>query len=273
MSWRATCPPFKSEQPIRSDPTGSRLLLCLFWGLVALLPSCGPAVIGAAASSIDDGGVRTIFPRSVAVEVANAKVAPAVIFFALFGPGDRVDVILEFESPAGSTPRDMTLRGNTNLSGLETLPEGKSHSRAWDFEADLGTTILTRNVLVLVTMKGGAGSVTAEATGDFGNDPPDILEASLPDRAEFEGSVDLKLVLSDSSMDAVDVVVEYNVVGDNPDTGFRVARSAGTPSRLPAEIFAFDTVPTSRGGTEYNFLWESDFSAEPPLDPSELQRR
>ena len=59
------------------------------------------------------------------------------------------------------------------------------------------------------------------------------------------GNIDVKFRLSDSAEDRVDVEVEFDIVGDTPDSGFKLARPAATASDQPTPAFAFaDLRPT-----------------------------
>jgi len=245
--------------PFRSGVGRVVLALALAGGL----SGCG---LGAAALGGGSGGGGSSSDatalRSLAVD--DARTSPARISFVLVDrDADPAEVAL-LVIPAGGTLADAfaaQLAGAPDLSALATSPAGEAHAFDWDFAAQLasgaafapGWTLFVRVTGVLETPVLGTNALLF----DVGNDAPSVVLVQAPPAVESTGNVELDFTIEDSSDDPVGVRVEYDVVGDAPDAGWRLARPAGLPASAPTPDFAFPQFPAAAGGAAGSFVWDS----------------
>jgi len=213
-------------------------------------------------------------------DLGRAACSPALVSFTLADPeSNPTSVRLKFrETGSGGAFVDLeltvgTVGGeviDTNLQGLPTSAAGKTIHKLWDFAAQLGTTAHAVEVLA---------SVPTLATNDsfvVGNDAPEVTlvhDASL----EVSGIVPIGYTVSDTTADVVDILVEFDIVGDGD--GFRPARPAmipppagedpaPTPAATPGDptLVGLESDLTGSQGSLRTFFWDTDFPGADGLD-------
>ena len=213
-------------------------------------------------------------------DLGRAACSPALVSFTLADPeSNPTSVRLGFrEAGSGGAFVDLeltvgTVGGeaiDTNLLGLPTSVAGKPIHKLWDFAAQLGTTAHAVEVLA---------SVPTLATNDsfvVGNDAPvvtPILDAGL----EVSGVVPISFTVSDTTADVVDILVEFDIVGDGD--GFRPARPAmalppagedpaPTPAATPEDptLVGLESDLIGSQGSLRTFFWDTTFPGADGLD-------
>lgn len=261
-----------------------------FGGLVALgsvalaLVSCGSgsAAIGSSGGggsggTVNAGTVGTA-PRVTAANDDNqrALVSPATIRFELTDEeGDPAEVVISFArtddqgNPVGSftpiTQAPLSIPAGAPQLDLNALPTGTGELKVgWDFESDFGGAGFEDNIALQLEVVGGTSPAIVSGIA-VGNDTP-ILSTNFAPPAGIGaedpfGNIDVRFGLSDSGGDRVDVMVEFDVLDDSPDAGFRLARSTSTDSADPTPQFAFSNLQTTADGNVVTFRWDSAFAS------------
>jgi len=213
-------------------------------------------------------------------DLGRAACSPALMSFTLADPeSNPTSVRLGFRAAgSGGAFVDLeltvgTVGGeviDTNLQGLPTSAAGETIHKLWDFAAQLGTTAHAVEVVA---------SVPGLAMNDsfvVGNDAPVVTPIHEPG-LEVSGIVPIAFTVSDTSADVVDILVEFDIVGDAD--GFRPARPAMAPP-LPGEdpdptpaatpddptlVGLESDLPGSQGSTR-TFFWDTNFPGADGLD-------
>ncbi len=212
--------------------------------------SCGAGTAGIVAGTSSGGGGGNS-PSSVSdVSLSETKKSPALIRFQLIdADSDPVSVEVLYRDANGITNPATLVAGmgiDVNLDGLESAPNGFEHKKRWDFMADFGDQDrhpgISIVVQVLVTMAEGESPI-----GEVGNDAPVVSNVSVPTN-EVTGIALVELTVSDSSLDLVDVLVEFDIQEDSPDAGWKPATPASGPG--------IQNIQTDPGGTLVSFFWD-----------------
>lgn len=222
---------------------------------LGVLSGCGAGVIGVIASAGDgDGG----------------SAQPAVAAFGVEDPKEPELTRLHFNLnlPAvvellylipGGAPLPMAHAG----SNPRAFPAG-SHAFSWNFALEDGlSTRFLPGVLVFARIPGvqeqPRGGENAATLG-LGNDAPEIEEARPPPGGEVSGIAAARLRVSDTSSDPVSIRAEFDVFGDVPDLGWRIARPGGLLPGEPTPEHAFSgVIAPAGGGVQLDFFWNTDF--------------
>ena len=271
-----------------------RSLLQRSWATIGLaagalsLAGCGAgiAAIQAGVSSDSTANAPAVVSALVVgapgqeCDLGRAACSPALVSFMLADPeSNPTSVRLGFrEAGSGGAFVDLELTAgtvdgeviDTNLQGLPTSVAGRAVHKLWDFAAQLGTTAHAVEVVA---------SVPTLATNDtfvVGNDAPEVTlvhDASL----EVSGIVPIGFMVSDTTADVVDILVEFDIVGDGE--GFRPARPAmipppagedpaPTPAATPADptLVGLESDLTGSQGSLRTFFWDTDFPGADGLD-------
>ena len=261
----AACSPHPgSRMALPPDPPRcSRSAVLVSLALAAALTSgCNSGLIGSAAGGSSGSGNAP--SSSSALLVLDAADSPArVRFLLLDAEEDLAEVQLSYSTSAqGLGPiTQLTAPGSSQLLAnpleLASAAGGLLHEFDWHYadEPGIGTDLaLTDAVQVRVQVEGDLSVVPGAnaATITLGNEPPSIVQIDAP-LSEVDAVVPVPFTLSDSSADAVDVRVEYDVVDEVED--WQLARPAGLDS-TPA--LAFQSLLSSTDGVDAVFFWETD---------------
>ena len=260
-----------------------RSRIAALWFL--LLHGCGSATLGIFGSNGDDDEPSpSSLPSVEGVAVRDLLITDgaerAILRFKLADrEGDRVDVGVLYYLPAGgmngsapdfTRPFEVTrFIGDSNLSRLQTASgDGIEHVRTWDYGAELddflsdrGTGRHVNGMRLEVRLLGKNPPILDRTDEDveLGNDPASILSVQLPDMDgdgvadEVSGTVPVAIDFEETNhAEKVAVMVEYDVVGDDPDLGFSLV--AASDSR--GFIGSVDQVEEADPPVE--FLWDSN---------------
>jgi hypothetical protein len=216
--------------------------------LLGLLSSCGSGVAAVAASSGSSSGGTT--PALTDFAIPNPKVSPASVTLEA---STSLRVELRY-SVAGGPDLPMTLVPGPGVSANRVDLEAGANEVDWDFARDLGGARLTRDVTVRV--KRGAAPVQGGELALFGmgNDAP-VVHAVEPmptdplDPEESAGNAEIRLRISDTSSDPVDVTVEWRRESDPPGTWNRASPAGVLPDGI-------ETGPAP--GVELSFFWNTN---------------
>ncbi len=237
--------------------------------LVAVSSGCGSGTVAALSGGGSDGGTNAP-PAIAGFRVVDPgtqgppRTSPAEIRFVLSDlEGNPAQVEFLYHAP-GFAPEH--LAHLTSLPGnpvsLTTSVDGTEYALAWEFAAEdvlPDNASFTPGVLVYARVAGSnvilVGANAAQL--GLGNDAP-LVQAETPP-AEVEGIVPVRLHLSDSSSDPVDVRVEYDVQGDQPDTGWRIARPGGILPGSQTPPLAFEDIVVGPDGADIVFFWDTGF--------------
>jgi len=233
-----------------------RLLFALL--VTSALAGCNSGLAAIFASSNSDDGGEGNAPSSISsFAVTDGATSPATLRFFLVDPeGDPAEVTLWYQV-GGAAPRLVTeLDGEDNPQVFTSSGGGVEHVLTWNYsdEPDLpddGSYVA--DVTVWAT---GAGvntvqpGVNASLIG-LGNDAPVLLDVEAPED-ESAGLVLVAATLVDSTEDPVDVRVEYQLDGEDTWQHARPAGADTTPE------FAFVDVAATAGGTEIQFIWDTN---------------
>ncbi len=227
-----------------------------------LLTGCGWATGGVAGltggSSSGGGGNAT--PTVSDVSVSDTRTSPATIRYTLSDNESNSVSVQLFYRVSGGPPVAIRLpEGGGRQDDLPTSQTGVVHTSSWDFATQLGASFL-EDVTVEVHVLGESPGtdfpdpIIQSTLVDLGNDPPSIASVVAP-AMEAVGIVPVDMIVSDSSSDLVTVRLSYDLIGDDPDLGFRAASLAG---QAPPNILATPT------GSAFTFFWDAiedtDFS-------------
>ncbi|MFT5042195.1 MAG: hypothetical protein ACI8TX_003177, partial [Hyphomicrobiaceae bacterium] len=245
-------------------------------GFVSFSCGAGTAAIAGGGGSSAGGDIDS--PAVVTGVTLNAKTSPATIGFTLTdADGGLLPVIDLFYARSGQASKPIT----------QAIPNGSLalgvNSFNWDFtmEGDLGNGEFIDGVGIQVQVRGGTSVLApgafitgalqnSVADGRVGNDAPVVVSLDLGSAPELSGNVDVRIELSDTSDDFVDVVLEFKLASE-PDSAFRPARSTSIAADLPAEADALKSIPATAGGSTFVFRWESQFAAAFGLPMTESQ--
>ena len=234
--------------------------------LLSLLPLLVPACNGVTAAVLgSDSGDSNASGSLAALSVTNTKESPArVRFVAIDQEGDPLEVELFYR--VGSDPQAplTALVGQANPGSYAASEAGVVHELDWDFPAELGldaggSFVDQVAVFAVVGTETDAGGVVlldgqnAATQLGLGNDAPQVANIGVP-AGESPGVVPISFEVSDSSSDALDVRIEYDLQTDFPDAGWQLARPVlveATPT------FAVEDLASSVEGTEAAFIWDT----------------
>ncbi len=248
--------------------------------LAGLSSSCGFITAGAASAASDDASASNAPAAITGFAVEDAKAEPARIRFVLAdAESNAIEVELLYDAPdpdgAGQLEAVVGARlehmeqGGASVANplvLDTSPQGKEHSFDWFFTREAGIPSsgkFTTGVQVYARVAGGVQAITLGANAallGIGNDPPAIVtdgagfaDADLPSE-EVVGLVRVTFLVADSSLDQVDLSVEYAIAdgidvdsGELPDAS---AFHAATPDGQPPK-----SIQTTEDGTSVDFFW------------------
>ena len=204
------------------------------------------------------GGASTVVSL---VTVTSTRESPASVSFSLAdAEADPANVQLVFFELGMATPTNLTLQGAPLLTSLATDPTGAMYTFQWEFDTDVGTGF-QEGFEVRVNIVDGVQSILSTAVASnlaLGNDAPDVLSIT-PSGGPATGNASIPFRIADTSDDVVNVIVEYDIVGDSPDQGFRLARPAGLSAAVATPGFAFTGVTALRAGVDLNFKWDVVF--------------
>ena len=208
----------------------------------------GPVQVSAFEVSETSGGAEQDQPAHIHLVLSDSESDPANVRLYYILPG----------AAAPGTPIVPVGASGPSIS-LATAPNGVVHELLWNFtqEPDFDGSLRQG-----VTLWVKAGRATSPGTAnsrvvDLGNDRPRVLSVTGPAAGEASANVDVQLELSDTQGDRLDVLVEYEVLGDGQ--GYRLARPAGTPLSAPTPEFAFQNLLVGAAGLELVFVWDSLF--------------
>jgi hypothetical protein len=237
--------------------------------LLALLPACGAGTAAVVAGSGDSGGGGT---------------TPALDLFAVESPRVATSCQLRLDASApvrvalfydrGLGERALTTLDRVSGNELD-LPAGE-FVIGWNFasEPGIGTTGFTPDVRLMAKL-GGSVIGGGELTLGLGNDAPEILALDQIDIDEDEeqasGTTGIELTIADSSQDVIDLKIEFDIQGDEPDAGWQLARPGLLEPGLPTPEFGVAGVRVASagdGGTMVPFFWATD----EPTDLKDLER-
>jgi len=204
------------------------------------------------------GGASTVVSL---VTVTSTRESPASVSFSLAdAEADPASVQLVFFQIGMATPTDLTLQGAPVLTSLATDPAGAMYTFQWEFDTDVGSGF-QEGVEVRVNIVDGVQSILSTAVASnlaLGNDAPDVVTITHSGGPET-GNASIPFGIADSSDDAVNVMVEYDIVGDSPDQGFQLARPAGLSGTVATPTYAITGVTALRTGVDLNFTWDVVF--------------
>ena len=251
----------ESSLPSPSRRVAGISALCLAlggcgFGTAAVIGSSGggssngpPAISGFDVVDPDTSGAPKRSPAEIRFVLADTENDSATVEFLYQPPNEP-------QAPMAHLP-DLP----SNPVVLSATKQGTQHTIAWDFASEdelYRDARFTDGVVVYVRVNGAAPVPgTNEITIGLGNDPPEISADTMP--AETSGVVPVRLHISDSSSDALKIRVEYDVQGDDPDAGWKLARPAGLAPGDPTPDYAFDGIVAQATGSDVVFFWDSDF--------------
>jgi hypothetical protein len=223
-----------------------RLLPLAALALSWLLSACGAGTAAVVSGSDEGGGGST---PALTIEVECPKVSPTRLLLDATQP---VQVALFYDKGAGK--QELLGLSGTGVSGnLVSLP---ADDLTWDFASDLGGTSFMQGVKLLAEFPGGGAINGGELTIGLGNDPP-VVESVEPmptdpqDPSESSGNVEVRVEISDTSVDPFDTVqitVEWRRTTDAPDA-WQPATAAGV---LPGGI---EVTPE---GVTLSYFWNTN---------------
>ncbi len=226
---------------------------------------CVSVALATSCSGDDDDGDVFAFGTPAVVQalgVTDARSSPATVTLVLADAEDQpTRVVLEYFEPGSATPKTLTLVGAPSLASLAAAAGGTVHTFQWDFVADLGSASFRTGFQVRASAIDGLQSIASTATAanlSLGNDAPTQTILS-PFSTTLSDVIPLEFVLADSSGDRVDVMVEYDLLGDVPDLGFRPARPAGLDPADPTPTIVLKGVQAPKTGIILSFSWDSRF--------------
>lgn len=214
----------------------------------------------------------------------RALVSPASIRFELTDDeNDDASITLSFATPppAGMDPQfaPITIPAGGGPADLDAVQTNQgTQTILWDFAADLGSGGFRDDVLLKLEVAGGISPPNLSNL-EIGNDAPTLVTSVVPAAGvggeDPSGNIEVRFQLSDSASDAVDIKVEFDIIGDNPDAGFQLARSATTPAADPTPEFALTDIQPTETASPITFRWDSAFAPNPssPLAQAQLAGR
>ncbi len=231
--------------------------------LLVCTSSCGFGTAGVVAAAGKSGrrtttSLTTLSGTSVGGFLTEEpKVSPARIRFTLADEQSdpaSVDLFYTLPSAPGQEVLMTALEGLTPT--LATSPGGIDHTISWRFIEEAGIPSngsLIEGVTLIARVRGGTSQLVNVR---LGNDAPSV--EVLPPAPEIAGVAPIRFRLVDSSDDAVDVRVEYELVAE-PGVR-RITRPAGLDPVLETPPLAFRGVAAPRAGDELVFFWDTDSS-------------
>lgn len=238
--------------------------------LALMLPTgCGSGLAGALSSGGSSGSSSNAPTSTSGLAVVDPgtggapKTSPAEIRFVLTdAEGDAASVAFTYEV-AGGAPRPVTqLDTSVNLAALPSSGTGVEYALPWRFvdegDARLDGTFVD-NVVLRAFVNGAEQPNPPGANGGLGlgNDLPTVA-LEPPPFGESEGIVPVRFTVADTSSDNVGIRVEYLIDGDDPETGWQLARPGGLPLATPTPELAFESVEAPAGGVDLVFFWDTN---------------
>lgn len=243
------------------DSNRSRIVALLIVGLCA---SCNAGLAALVGSTQSGGSGSSNAPATLAAFAAQGtREAPAALRFVVTDPeGDSLALGLSYRI-AGGPLQPLSAIGEENPTSYAGNAVGQEHVLLWDFTQELGFDA-QGGYVDEVELFANVGGIDVPATPvegqntlsdlEFGNDAP-VVGNLTPPAGEGSAIVLVEFVVSDSAGDATDLVVEYDVEGDDPDEGWRLARPAGQSGTPRVTI---PNVLPDPSGTEVDFFWDTD---------------
>jgi hypothetical protein len=193
-------------------------------------------------------------PALNAFLVQNPKTSPARL---VLDASQALRVAMSFD--AGQGERAVTQLSGPGITGNEVdLPAGETQLD-WDFASEFGTASFIPDVRLIASFSGSVIS-GGELVVDLGNDAPVI--AIEPAASEVSGVVPIQLIVFDTSDDIVSIFAEFDIQGDSPDAGWRLARPGGLDPATPTPFPTLAGILAPANGTELVFFWDTGFDLE-----------
>ncbi len=246
--------------------------LAFLIGPTLALSSCGAGTAAAVAGGGDSGGDANGAPSISAFSVTHANDPQECrVQFTLRDPeGDPANVELLYEVP-GAPPQRISQIAPvadaavppSNPAALDSSASGVSYAFQWHFSSESllprdgafvgGTRVVARLQATNELVPG------ANVHAGIGNDPPQVTAADAPKEVEVVGIAAVPFTVADSTDDAVSIRAEFDVVGDEPDAGWQIARPAGISAAERTPEFAFNAVVAPADGEDLVFFWNTNF--------------
>ncbi len=241
-------------------------------GSALALSGCGAGTAAAVAGGGGSGGDENGAPSISAFSVTHANDPEACrVQFTLRDPeADPASVELLYEVPGAPpqrisqiAPVEGAATPPSNPAQLDASASGVPYAFRWHFSSEsllprdgafvLGTRVVARLQSTNEVVPG------ANTHAGIGNDPPQITAAGAPKEVEVVGIAAVPFTVADSTDDAVSIRAEFDVVGDEPDAGWRIARPAGIPASERTPEFSFNAVVAPADGEHLVFFWNTNF--------------
>jgi|GEM_PF-1693607 len=234
------------------------------------LVACNAGLGGLVAASSDDETASNSPSTVTAFAVEDPEESPARIRFQVVDPeGDSTELEFFYQLP-GSDPEILTrLTGTENPSRFAGSASGLEHELEWDFTGETSlpsTGSYTPGVLVWARRQ-GVSVITPGANaniGGLGNDPPEVDSIEVP-RDEGSGITLVRVTLSDTSADILDLKIEYEVAGTDVWSPVRPAGESDSPE------YAIVGLSAPPEGVTINFFW--DTQADLPFQERDVRLR
>ncbi|MFN0244557.1 MAG: FG-GAP-like repeat-containing protein [Planctomycetota bacterium] len=236
-----------------------------------VLSACGAGTAAAVSGGSDESG------GNAAASIANFAVIDAQVpalcrveFVVRDAEGDPTDVELLYSVPGQPEQRITHIAPivgvpvpSANPGSLASSASGVLYAFQWDFAAEAllpDDGGFVEGARVIARLDGASALAPSSNThAGIGNDPPEVIAAHAPKDAEVIGIAAVPFAVTDSSSDPISIQVEYDIVGDVPDAGWRIARPAGLAPGAPTPDFAFrGVVAPPDPGVELVFFWNTN---------------
>lgn len=260
---------------------------------------CGGVTGGVAALLGDDDSSSStvvVFAELSFLGLLDSSSSPAIIEFRLTQPNSvPASVAIRYQDPATGELKNCTLVETNfmgqaidrNLIDLPTAPgpNGVVHRKAWDFEADLGSSQFVAGLMLDLAVVDASGAVVSGGGGGagggvggavpiaVGDDPPMVQPITIPPPVVggvLTGDIPFIFRIQDSSGDPLFLFVEYAIVdpmaapvfGESPPATppliWRPARPAsGADQPPPVPTFSAVDAAMPPGFTDVEFDWAS----------------
>jgi hypothetical protein len=237
---------------------------------IASLTGCGAGTAAAVSGGSDGGGSSNALPSISNLTVLDPKLPDQARLRFVLADVESNPADVQFFFQLQGQPREPITQIDRNPASLSTSSDGVEHFLPWNFAAepslpDDGSFV--EAVRVIAALENGQQEIVLGANDDFGlgNDPPEVHDP-LPPASEVDGVVPVRFSVSDSSNDIVSIEVQFDIVGDVPDLGWRLARPGGLLPGQPTPELAFPGVEAPKVPADLVFFWDTD------ADLAELER-
>lgn len=235
--------------------------------LAALLSGCGPGLLALAGGTGGGilgfggkkdkggkgGGGSTNTPPVVVINSLTREDAPATITYTLIDNESNLCSVNVTYSLDGSNYFGCTQGVGGDPTTFLNSGSGATHTFEWDYELDLLTQGLVKNIWIAITANDGIvdGPVASLSGLSVGNDAPVCLTSVSPVSPSVLVNGNLVLVnfvLTDTSADIAGMVVLFTLDQGQTFTELTAPDYVGTPP------FALLTTTTGASG---QFIWDS----------------